>query len=123
MSYTVIPAALIITFLIVALFSLFLKKPLRGFTLFFLLIFLVTWSGSLWINPFGPLTWGIPLIPMVFVGFLFSFLILAIAPLTKKGEEPVDEPLIAAGIFFWILLVVLIIVIGFGYYRGNNLIA
>lgn len=123
MSYSIIPAALIITFFIVVLFSFFTKRPLRGFALFFLLIFLVTRSGSLWVSPYGPLAWGASWIPMLFIGFLFSFLILALLPAANtKAEERQNEPIIAAGMFFWLLLIVLIISIAFGYYRSYSLI-
>lgn len=121
MSFYIIPAALIITLFVIAVFALVLKKPLRGFSLFFLIIFLITWAGQLWITPFGPIAWGVAWIPLVFVCLLFSFLILALSSgvPSPKGQEADKEeaPVIAAGIFFWLLLIALVIAIGLGYYK------
>lgn len=121
MNFYIIPAALVLTLFIIALFALALKKPLRGFSLFFLIVFLITWTGQLWITPFGPVAWGIAWIPLIFICLLFSFLILALSstvtPRKARNTDKEDAPVIAAGVFFWLLLVVLIISIGLGYYK------
>lgn len=116
--YTVI-AALIITLIITLLFSLIAKRPLSGLVLFSLVIFLATWTGQIWITPFGPISWGIAWVPLILVSLFFSFLIFALAPpvptpATEGSEEPA---FIALGLFFWLILILLLIAIIVGYYR------
>lgn len=119
MNYYAISAALVITFLFILLFSVFFKRPLRGFALFFLILFLATWSGQLWISPFGPMTYGISWLPLFFTALLFSSLILAMSTgLKRKEEGKSEEPIIAAGFFFWIIIILLIITIITGHFRS-----
>jgi hypothetical protein len=127
MSYTVIPAALILTLLLTFILSLFSKRPFRSFALFFLLLFLVSWSGQLWITPIGPVLWGIAWVPLIMISIFFSLLIFALIPTAappKKQDntEVEDSPLIVFGVFFWIVLILLMISIIAGYYRSNYLV-
>lgn len=121
MDYYVIPAALIVAFLIVLLFSIFSKRPMSGLWIILLIIFLAAWSSQLWITPFGPVLLGIAWVPLFVVSLFFAFLIFAIippisAPTTdaSKGEEGAA---ITLGLFFWIMLILLITSIFVGYYR------
>ncbi len=122
MNYSIIPAAFLITLFIVLIFSMFSRRPMRGLWVFFLIIFLATWTGQLWIAPFGPVGWGIAWIPLFIVSLFFSFLIFALIPpipISKK-EEVNDEKgaAIAIGVFFWIIFIFLIVSIVVGYYRS-----
>lgn len=127
MSYTVIPAALIITLILTFVLSLFSKRPLRSFTLFFLLLFLISWSGQLWISPVGPVIWGITWVPLLMVAVFFSLLVFALlpaipAPKESRADVKAGEgPLIVFGVFFWIILILLTISIVLGYYRYSSL--
>lgn len=119
MSFYTIPAALIITFLVVLLFSTLSKRPLRGLGLFFLLIFLATWAGQLWLRPFGPVSFGVVWVPLIVVSLFFGLLIMALVPprsLNSKAEAS-DKAGIAIGTFFWIILLVLILSLAVGYYK------
>jgi hypothetical protein len=117
--YYIVPSALIITLIIMLIVSLFSKRPLPGLWIFFLIVFLATWAGPLWIAPFGPLIWGIAWIPMFLISLFFWFLILAlIPPLPKpKASNKAEEATFAIGIFYWIILILLITSIGIGYYK------
>jgi len=120
-SYSIIPGALIITLVIMFLVSLLSRRPVRGLWLFFLIVFLATWAGQLWVTPFGPMYWGIAWIPLLVVSVFFWLLILALLPpLTepKAGEVKTgDSGWTALGVFFWIMLLLLILSIAIGYYR------
>jgi hypothetical protein len=121
--YYIIPAALVVTLILTLLFSAFSKRPLSGLWLFFLLIFLATWSGQLWIRPFGPVYWGISWIPLFIIALFFYVLIIALLPPPPPPKPSSDvkaaeeAPFIALGIFLWIILILLAISIVFGYYR------
>jgi hypothetical protein len=119
MNFYSIIAALILTLIITFLFSVFSKRPLGGLLLFFIVIFLATWTGQIWITPFGPVTWGIAWVPLILVALFFSFLIFALAPPIPATEENrAEEPaFIALGLFFWLTLILLLIAIIIGYYR------
>jgi hypothetical protein len=66
------------------------------------------------------IAWG----PLVFVAFLFAILLMALAAgnpkpaKTNNASEAVNEgPVVAIGMFFWFLLVILLVAIAVGYYR------
>jgi hypothetical protein len=119
--YYVIPGALIITLIIMLIVSLFSKRPMRGLWIFFLIVFLATWAGPLWITPFGPLVWGVAWLPMFLISFFFWFLILALIPPLpppSTNTTTAEEASFAAiGLFYWIILILLIASIAIGYYR------
>jgi hypothetical protein len=120
MNYGIIPAALIVSFAILLIFSLTSRRPFSGLWVVLLLIFLATLSGQLWIRPFGPVYWGISWVPLILVALFFFLLIFALAPTakTKKDEADVAEgALIVMGTLFWIIMILLIVSIIVGYYR------
>jgi hypothetical protein len=120
MSNFIIPAALVVTLIITFILSAISKRPLRGLWIVFILLFLTTWSGQLWIAPIGPRLGGVAWIPLAGMALLFLFFLLAIIPkaprVDSEGKE-VDGPLVALGIFFWIIIVLLIFSIAVGYYK------
>lgn len=96
-----------------------------GFFLFFLILFLVTWAGGIWITPFGPICWGVSWLPFLFVGILIALIMAALIPdnrrrkimLEEAGPEarPTTETFIAVDVFFWVLIASLVAVLIIGY--------
>lgn len=127
MNYYIIPAALIVTLIVTFLFSIFSKKTMRELWIFFLLIFLATWAGQLWILPFGPITRGISWLSLVFVAVFFAVFILALMPMvpadTKPEKSSEEGAFMALGAFLWIILIILLISIALGYYRMPGILA
>jgi hypothetical protein len=127
MNYYIIPAALAITLLVTLLFSSLSGRPFRGLWLLFILIFLATLSGQLWIAPVGPVTWGIAWVPLIAVALFLTFLLMALAPPppeVNRTEKPQNEgAFIVLGGFFWLLMILLLIAIIAGYYRSVYLLA
>jgi len=121
MNYYVIPAALLIAFLLCLLFVALSpeRRPFRFLFWFFLIIFLSGWAGQLWIFPFGPLVWGVAFLPLIFIAVIVALLIIAISPPMPpiKNDVPENTSVFALGMFFWLLLVILIVSIIVGYYR------
>jgi hypothetical protein len=126
MNIYIIPAALLITVAIILIFSIFSKNAWRGFWIFFSIIFLATLSGQLWITPFGPVTWGISWVPLILVALFFYMLLFALIPpqpITpmpvedKKTEKTSTPSLLALGLFFWIVIILLLASVIAGYYR------
>lgn len=94
---------------------------LAGFLWFFILVFLASWLGGVWIAPVGPRVWGISLFPFLMMGLLFALLLAATAPirlphrrretLAEAREEPTVEEgtFVVLNFFYWILLIALLV--------------
>jgi hypothetical protein len=125
-NYYEIVAALVMALIITLFFSGVLKHkgPWGAIWLVFITIFLASWAGYLWINPFGPMVMGVSVMPIFAVGLIFAFILAAVTVptqrtvknLTIKEDVPSDTK-IAIGIFFWIVLILLVIAIVTGYIR------
>lgn len=94
-----------------------------GFLWIFLIIFLGSWAGGVWIRPFGPPLWGIHWFPFLSSGLIVALIFAVFAPqrppksrnetvkmlerirLEKELEKATYMTLSS---FFWILLFVLI---------------
>jgi hypothetical protein len=104
-----------------------------GLIWLFLVIFLATWAGGIWLKPFGPTLWGTHWLAFLLVGLVvFLFLIIVIPRKAPRGryetldmldrieqEKELEEvAYITLSIFFWILLSVLVIAIILRYIIG-----
>ena len=125
-NYYEIVAALLMALIITVFFSGVLKHsgPWDAIWLVFITIFLASWAGYLWINPFGPMVMGVSIMPIFVVGLIFAFILAAVTTpkqrvvkdLEIKEEVPADTK-VAIGIFFWIVLILLVVAIITGYWR------
>ncbi len=120
--------AIIISLLFAVIFYYFfrVRGPWGAFWTFFLVLFLAVWAAELWITPVGPYFYDIAWVPLVFVGLLVAIGLAAATGMPerigrKRLEEgaPAPEEAEAAtlGIFFWLLLAVLITVVLIGLFR------
>jgi hypothetical protein len=122
MNYYVVFASLLVTMVITWALSMISRRPLRGLWLFFLVVFLATWAGQLWITPFGPQYWGVNVFSLVLVSTFFSFFVFALVPFKRKEDE--KAAVFILGIFFWIMIILLAAAIIAGYYyRSPEMIA
>jgi hypothetical protein len=130
-SYNIIIAALAVAFILTILFSVLLKNkgPWGGLWVVFIIIFLASWAANLWIHPIGPQIAGVSFVPLVIVGIIITVILAAVTrPATRnkpakveaEQQEPPKEAVnaVTAGVFYWVLLVILIFTIIGGYYRG-----
>lgn len=101
---------------------------------FFVIVFLASWIGGLWIAPVGPVVSGIYWLPFVVVGIIVALLLAALSPPSReerlrrlrqtRGEPVTTEESTAGallagfGIFFWILMLVLLILVFISYLPG-----
>jgi hypothetical protein len=119
-------SAILIALLLTLIFSTTFrhKGPWGGLLFFFLVIFLASWASQLWINPFGPVLFGVAWVPLIFVAVLIAVLLLAMgssaidqAPVRPGPETtPGDGSILAIGFFFWLLILILISAIAIGYW-------
>jgi hypothetical protein len=100
---------LLLTWLFTAMLGV--RGPGGSFWLFFLILALAVWAGSLWIKPFGPPIFGVYWLPALFVGVLFALLIaVAIPPAPRRSAVPTQNEVAAAetlSIFFWFVVALL----------------
>jgi hypothetical protein len=88
---------------------------------YFVVISLSAWVGGLWLRPAGPTLFGIYWLTFLFTGAIVTLLIAVLIPpepLKRRGTEPIEvrvERRKLLGVFFWVLIVLLIFIIVLGY--------
>ncbi len=124
---------LIFAFLIALVLSLVFAVGFRGhgwgagLLFFFVLLFLFTWAGGIWVTPAGPLLVGIPWMSFLFVGLVVALLLAALIPTEDRRPRTEEERLrkegsaraqtwIALDALFWVLIGGLILMILFRYF-------
>lgn len=88
-----------------------------GFLLF-IFVGLMMWAAFLWIPPAGPVVGDVAWVPLLIVGVLVA-LIFAVASPPRRGdttqitspERPAADPSAIFGVFFWVAVLILAIVI------------
>jgi hypothetical protein len=96
------------------------RTPWTGFAIFFLVLFLATWAGGVWMTPMGGAIWGVHWFPFLLTAIIVALLLAAA---TAAQGEPADSTMefmdeakmererrataAAFGVFFWILLLAL----------------
>jgi len=83
-----------------------------NFKVFFLMIFLFTWAGGIWLVPFGPDIKGVPFMPFL-AASLFAALVLSVSlssfyltrPSKRRPEVKFIEIENALYAFFWTLII------------------
>lgn len=118
-------AALTVAAVLSALFAMATWKrgSRKGLFWLFVILFLATWAGGVWMRPFGPVLWGIHWLSFLLIGGVVA-LILAAAqskPSPQGRQETIDllERMeqkrevgeivwITLSLFFWILVLTLL---------------
>lgn len=109
--------ALIFTAIVVGGFRQ--RGPWASLAMFFIVLFLATWAGGIWIHPIGRPLWGTYWLPFLAVGLIVALLLAAVAPIEgeestvklidqKKREKEKRRVMGVLGGFFWALIIVLI---------------
>lgn len=112
--------ALVVALVISSIFAFGFRR--RGlwprFWLIFLVIFLFTWAGGIWLHPIGPTIRGVFWIPFLLIALLIAlFLAAAIPPSYIRSRTSESRDLREArqsevnaflGVFYWILMMILI---------------
>lgn len=94
-----------------------------NFWFFFIIVALAAWAGGVWITPIGASRWGVYWLSFLIVGLIFALVLASSLPRrppqsrreaikqtldVAKGEK---QPAAVLGIFFWILVAVLLVAI------------
>lgn len=123
--------ALLFATILTAFFNLAFKNtgPWNGFWVFFILLFFIALAAGEWAAPRGPSAWGYYWAPGLIAALIFALILAAVTPgvphsasrKPKKGtnsgdlqtpDESEEDIVISAimGVFFWILLSVLVLI-------------
>ena len=85
------------------------------FLFFFLLLLPLTWAGGIWLTPFGPTLWGGYWLPFVATAIIAALVFATLLPPARSPRPPGDSDRVegdagslAIGIFFWVILALLI---------------
>jgi hypothetical protein len=120
--------ALVIGILLTLIFTVGFRRrgPWSNVLLFFLFVFLGTWTASIWIPPVGPPLRGVFWLSPLIVGLILALLLAAAFPATPRRQSreeiklkpDVPSPVVVAvDVFFIILLILFAAVILIGYLR------
>jgi hypothetical protein len=122
-------ATVLISLVLIFLIARISSRPFWSLWMVLLIVFLATWSGQIWFSAYGPVTVGISWYALIIVSVFVALLTMIFLPgKTKKtpvnsaaatadtGKNASDTATIVAGVFFWITMILLIVLIGLGYY-------
>jgi len=118
--------AMLLALIICLIFSLtFERDSVGAFIWLFVLIALPLWFAALWMEPVGPVLWGVAWFQLLLIAIIITLLIAAAAPLgyynrLRAGDPEYkldsDEDLRrGATDFFWIFVVLMLLLILAGY--------
>ena len=130
MFLTQLTFALVIAAFLSAVFAVGFRRsgPWASAFIFFVVVFLASLAGGLWISPIGPRLWGAHWLPFLLVGLIIA-LLLAAAPLTDRSSSSVElvdrtrerreekQVRTALDVFFWVLIISFVLVILAHYLR------
>jgi hypothetical protein len=102
------------------------KGPWNNLVLFFIVIFLSTWAGGIWLYPFGPYLWGITWLPFLLAAIFITVLLIAATPppeettveLIDQNKKEAEKKMIQKSVsaFFMVIIIALVVAIIGRYY-------
>jgi hypothetical protein len=118
--------SLVVALSVSLILRLFMRKdsPRVGFFFLFLMLFLITLAGGLWIRPFGPHFQGVFWLPIMVIGIIAGLFLFQSAPRrsprnrkellqemkVEKNRRQLEQlTYVSLDIFFWVIVVILII--------------
>lgn len=110
--------ALLIALAFVLIFGAGFRRagPWESLWSFFLVVFLAALALGAWVEPVGPVAWGVAWVPLLVGAFFVALLLAAATPIARRppaaGVEPRAGEAVAAGVFLWMLLLGLLLVFG-----------
>ena len=80
--------ALIVAMILSVIFALSTWRESRksGLIWLFLILFLATWAGGIWLRPFGPKLWGLHWLSFLFIGFIVARNVSWLRPITFRAR-------------------------------------
>ncbi|MBD3379752.1 MAG: hypothetical protein GF408_04750 [Candidatus Omnitrophica bacterium] len=118
--------ALLIAMAVTGIFAIALKKrgPWGAVWMFFIVIFLVSWAGSVWLITAGPVFFGVSWLSVLILAVIVALvLVVAMPPRTPlsikeagEREKQKEKAESVFDLFFWMLVFLLVFAIFAGYW-------
>ena len=121
-----------LAFIIAFVLTLILGKGIKRYAFadllgFFFVVFLATWAGGLWIQPVGPVMWGVSLTAFIMVGTIVALIMAASLPTPRhrtghapRTGGPIDsihqESFL--NVFLWVTILTLVAAIVFRFIQA-----
>jgi hypothetical protein len=118
--------ALLFATLLVFVFKRKGPGPIGGFLFLVLIIFMFTWASGSWMQPVGPIIWGIHWLGYLAVALMIMLLLgTLLPPFRRENQRITEQDLdiiagdrkananlgIAFGIFFWLMMISLFVLV------------
>ena len=84
--------ALIFSILLAYVFKRRGPGPAGGVLFIFLIIFMFTWAIGTWVEPIGPVTWGVPWLSYLIIAFFITLVIGALIPSASPRPPVITKP-------------------------------
>jgi hypothetical protein len=118
-------AIIVITLLIGCIFYYGFKRtgPWGSFWTFLLILFFGIWASALWVEPMGPIWWNAAWFDLFIIALVFALLLASATPDSTRSSryksdvvsendvierEERTSSAVVLGLFFWLLLIILI---------------
>lgn len=120
----IIVTAFFTLIMMIIFISIFRKyQPWPNYLLFFLVLFLGTWAGGVWLTPVGPTVWNIFWLPFLITAIILMLFMSAIVSgiklhkfdesvLIEEDDDESDESSkkqIISGLFLWLVIGILVV--------------
>lgn len=98
-----------------------IKGPWGKLWSFILVLFLIIWASELWVTPMGPTWQDVAWLPLLIVGIVTALLLAALSPRMPRKGTPQNIPptYYGTGIFYWIFVFTIIIIIIAGIFASS----
>lgn len=115
--------ALVVAAILTGIFAMGFRKkgPWDSILIFFLVTALGAWAGGSWFQTRGLPVWGLRWFPFLIVGLITALLLAAAMPTVSpdttvqlvqgKDSEPETRKKLVLGIYFWLLILALAVLI------------
>jgi hypothetical protein len=95
------------------------KGPWNNLVLFFIVIFLSTWAGGIWLYPFGPYLWGITWLPFMLVALFITVLLISVTPpkegttveLVDQNKKEAEKKMIKKSVSAFLVVIIIALVV------------
>jgi hypothetical protein len=95
------------------------KGPWNNLVLFFIVIFLSTWAGGIWLYPFGPYLWGITWLPFMLVALFITVLLISVTPpkegttveLVDQNKKEAEKKMIKKSVSAFLVIIIIALVV------------
>jgi hypothetical protein len=85
----------------------------------FVILFLATWAGGVWVVPFGPTHLGVTWLPFLLIEIMLAVLVVVLSPRGHRARQEVEREVdVGIGLFLFVRIVGALMAAIVGGYRS-----